>query len=323
MPIIKNLIKKIPFMIPLYKSIKNDLPYLFYNKPKVLIIQGSKMYLNVHERDKSIQKTFRAYAKNQIHEPTTTKFIRNILKEGDTFIDLGANIGYFSLLAANKVGKKGKVFSFEPEPRNFKYLMKNKELNEYNQITATQKALSNKKDVIKLYICPYDTGHHTIKQSEGITSYETSAVYEQDKICSIEIETIILDEFLSSQGIKKVDLIKMDVEGAELLALEGMEKTISKNDDIKMIVEFFPLLIEKMGCSPGAFLKKLSDEYKLLLYEVVDDYNAEHSLRATFLKKIDKYEELLSHYANDKMYHINIFAIKNSNKYLEQILSYK
>ena len=190
---IREIIKKIPFALPFYVWIMDVVPFLFYTEPEVLTIQGSKMYLNVREQDKDMRKTFRAYAKNRVHEPRTTQFVQDVLKQGDIFVDLGANIGYFSLLAAKTVGKGGRVFSFEPENRNFKYLIRNKELNNYNQITAAQKAISNKKDKVKLYICPYDTGHHTINQSEGITSYTTAAVYEPDKITYSEIETVTLD----------------------------------------------------------------------------------------------------------------------------------
>jgi hypothetical protein len=113
----------------------------------------------------------------------------------------------------------------------------------------------------------------------------------------------------------------MDVEGAELLALQGMGETIKNNPNIKMIVEYFPLLLEKMGSSPKDVLNILTGEYGFQLYEIVDDYNAADAVSSMVLKYIDKPEELMNDYSMDKMYHINIFAIKRSNKDFQSIVS--
>lgn len=310
---IKSIIKKIPFTVPIYRFFKNEIKYWFYSKSIILDIQGSKMYLNVKDKDKALRKTFRAYAKYRIHEETTTELLKSILKSEDVFIDLGANIGYFSLLAAKIVGKKGCVFSFEPETKNYKYLNINKELNKYNQLITIQKALSNVNGKTNLFICPYDTGHHTINQIDGITSYETSEIYSPDNINYNQIETITLDDFMSNQKINKVDLIKMDVEGAEMLALAGMEQTIKKNDNIKMIIEYFPLLIEKMGSSPEEFLMTLIKTHGFILYEIENDYNAE-SNKKSLLKPIKNINDILKSYAENNMFHINLFVVKKDNE---------
>src|SRR4030042_7144688 len=104
---------------------------LLYPYDDIIEIQGSKMYVNVHEKDPSMRSTFRTYALNLIHEKATTELFKTMVKEGDVVLDMGANIGYFTILAARLVGKKGKVYSFEPEPRNYSYLKKNIELNKY------------------------------------------------------------------------------------------------------------------------------------------------------------------------------------------------
>ena len=106
--------------------------YLFqYLSPttNIIEVQGSKMYLNVHEPSPSLRRTFQAYALNLIHEEYTTKIFENIVKEGDIAIDCGANIGYFTLLFAKLVGKEGKVYAFEAEPRNYNLLARNIKLN--------------------------------------------------------------------------------------------------------------------------------------------------------------------------------------------------
>jgi FkbM family methyltransferase len=302
---IKAIAKRIPIVARPYRWWRDNFKYLFYFKPRALVVQDSLMYLNVWEKDLSIRNTFRIYAKNLIHEASTTRLFRNLLKSGDTFVDLGANIGYYSMLACRLVGQTGQVLSFEPEPRNFKYLSRNKELNSYSQMTPVHRAVSDKKDVVKLFVCPYDTGHHTIKQSEGITSYETKAVYDKDKIMYVEVETVTLDSYLVGAGISNVDLIKMDVEGAELFALKGMRETIKRNPGLKMIVEFFPILIEKMGSSPAEFLTTLV-AHGFRVQEIEDDYDARDHAENAQLRDMPRIEELLEEYSKNSMYHVNL-----------------
>ena len=192
-------------------------------------VQGSKMYVNIYDKDPIMRRTFRAYALEGVHEESTTILFKKVVKEGDVVVDLGANIGYFSLLAAKLVGKKGKVYSFEPEPRNYNYLLKNIELNGYDNVFATQKAVGEEAGKVKLYICPYDTGHHTINQYGGIKEYESVYKYDstEDKKEFVEVEKVSLDDFFKDRT-QQIDVIKMDVEGAEMLALSGMNRIIKE-----------------------------------------------------------------------------------------------
>ena len=116
----------------------------------IIEIQGSKMYIDINNESLNMQQTFQGYASNLIHEKTTTELFKQAVKEGDTVVDLGANIGYFSLLAARIVRERGRVFAFEPEPKNYSYLVKNIKLNNYDNIEALQKAdLAAKKEALK------------------------------------------------------------------------------------------------------------------------------------------------------------------------------
>jgi len=257
------------------------------------------MYLNVHEPDPAIRQTFQAYALNRIHEKATTNLFERVVKPGDTVLDLGANIGYFTLLAAKLVGETGKVFSFEPEPRNYKYLVENLRLNNYEQVSAFQKAVSNQKGRTKLYICLYDTGHHTINQYQGIKAYRPNV--PEDKEEFIEIETVSLDEFFEGRE-NEIDVIKMDVEGAEMLALLGMDQLLRANRKIKMFVEFFPLLIKKMGNSPEEFILKLLKDYQFKIFVVPDDYDSSDK---EFREVKNPYE--IMNFCQGKEDHVNLF----------------
>ncbi len=320
---VRAFLEKVPHLVEMYHYFKYVFPRAPYLNPKVVEINESKMYLNVNEPDLGLRKTFRIYAANKVHEQHTTWMIeRELLKKDQVYLDLGANIGYFSLLAAKIVGSKGKVFSFEPEPRNFTCLLKNKELNGYTQMQPFQKAASDKEGKTTLYICPYDTGHHTIQQSDGITSYETNTKFDKSRITAIDVPTISMDHFLQEQHVSEVDLIKIDVEGAEFLAINGMSHTLKACKNTKIVMEFFPLLIEKMGSSPDRLLKRITSEFGFEMFEITDDYDSDND-KASFLKRINTFDEILEKYQEKKMYHINLLFVKKCNDRYAQIVNFR
>lgn len=291
-------ISKIPGVLWIYDLFFQH----FWPYQDIIEIQGSKMYINIKDRDPNMRKTFQAYALNRIHEETTTRLFKQTVKKDDIVFDLGANIGYFTLLAAKLTGKEGRVYSFEPEPKNYNYLLKNIKLNNYDNVLATQKAVSDKNGRTKLYICEHDTGHHTINQYEGIKNYKPNT---DNKENFIEIDTVTLDDFLRDKE-KVIDVIKIDIEGAEMLALSGMNETIKQNKNIKMFIEFFPLLIRKMGSSPEEFVRRLLEDYGFSIFVIGQDYNAQNE---EFLR-INKVDELMN-FCKDEEDHLNLFVKKS------------
>jgi len=292
-----GLTKDTPFVSQVY----NFLYKCFWPYKEIVEVQGSRMYINRKEESLVMRKTLEIYAKNRIHEKATTEIFKKVVKERDIVIDAGANIGYFTLLAARLVGPTGKVFAFEPEPKNYYYLEKNIKLNNYNHVLIFQKAVSDRNGKTKLYICDYDTGHHTINKYDGIKNYSKGRATKEK---SIEIETITLDDFLKGR-VNKIDVIKMDVEGAEALALAGMDRILKTNENLKMFIEFFPLLIEKMGNSPREFVRKLLEDYKFSIYVIPDDYNAMKGK----MVKINSVSELINLCEGEED-HINLFLEK-------------
>jgi len=110
-------------------------------KPQDIIlanIQGSKMYIDPKDESIGVPMLVEGYEKNE------TKLFKKYIKENMGVIDIGANIGYYSLLAAKLVGKNGKVYAFEPETANYKMLLKNIEINGYKNIVSEQKAYPTK-----------------------------------------------------------------------------------------------------------------------------------------------------------------------------------
>ena len=298
-------IGKIPGMFAVYDLLIR----LFWPEGTILEVQGSKMYLDVRDKDPSMRKTFQAYALNRIHEESTTELFKKVVKGEDVVVDLGANIGYFTLLAAKLVDTNGKVYSFEPEPRNFSFLKKNIELNDYRQVIATQKAVAEGPGTVKLYICHYDTGHHTINQYEGIKAYRPD--FTEDRKEFVEIEKVALDDFLKDEK-QPVDVIKMDVEGAEMLALSGMDRILRESKNLKMFVEFFPLLIKEMGGSPEEFARRLLEEYHFSMFVIGEDYSMHDYVTNKKYLKINSVDELMN-FCKGETDHVNLFIKKGGN----------
>ena len=193
-------------------------------KSNFVEIEGRKMFLDEHD---SLKLSLYPYVVEQ------TDFFKKNIKEGDVVIDLGAHIGYFTCLFAQLVGKSGKVFSFEPEPNNFKLLKKNVEVNGYNQVTIEQKAVSDVKDMIKMYISNSPKDHRIYDTHDGKES--------------IEIESIRLDEYFKDFN-KKINVVKSNIQGADFAAFQGMKSTIEKSKlNIILALEYNPAMIKEFG----------------------------------------------------------------------------
>lgn len=147
-----------------------------------------------------------------LYEPAETSLIQKILRQNMTFVDVGANIGWYTLLAASKVGSKGRVIAFEPEPANYNLLIESIALNNFENVILLKKCLSNSEGKSRLYLHPQNYGAHSI-------------VRQQSKFYK-DVITEKLDDSLTNLGINNVDVLKIDVEGAEPLVLEGAQQTI-------------------------------------------------------------------------------------------------
>lgn len=186
-------------------------------------------------------------------DPLSADLLIRIVREGMVVVDLGAHIGYCTLIAAKAVGEKGKVFAFEPEPNNYASLLRNIQVNEFKNIVPVPKAVSNYNGVAELFVPPY--------------SRLVSRMYAREKGWeSIPIETTTLDSFFSDKDCR-IDLIKIDIEGAEVTALEGMANILEKNQSLRIITEFYPNLLRMAGSSPEGYLGKLM-EYGFKLYHI-------------------------------------------------------
>lgn len=145
--------------------------------------------------------------------------IIDLVKEEDVIIDIGANIGMVSLLCAQRAGTNGKVFSFEPDLYNRKKFLRNLSLNKNLNIDIIPKAVGEKKGKVEMKVL----SENNRGRNHVVTSLEKNA-----------IDLITLDEFVFSKSLKKIDLIKIDVEGYEMDVLAGAHKTL---------ITYFPVLV--------------------------------------------------------------------------------
>jgi FkbM family methyltransferase len=233
------------FDTPFFRAFARFLVRIIKPKKDVLVeVHGHKMYANTLDRIIALYMW-----KFSALENFETTVLKDIIKDGMAVLDIGANIGYYTLKLAKLVGTKGKVYAFEPDPNNYSLLVKNLKTNNYENVIAMPKAVSDKTGKLKLFICEEHKGDHRIFDSH-------------DGRKSIEIETVALDDFFFQN--EKIDFIKMDIQGAEYLAFMGMEDLIQRNQSLIIITEFSPSLLAKSGFPAERLINKIVDYgYKL------------------------------------------------------------
>lgn len=163
--------------------------------------------------------------RGNLHEPETTRYIMNEVKRNQTVVDIGANVGYFTLLFARAVGPKGVVHAFEPNPSLARILKYNIHLNNYKNVIVYEKAVSDNNGTARFYVDQHVHERSSLNPKRGSNI--------------IEVEVIRLDDF-SKVSKSVINWIKLDVEGHEAKALTGMKGIINDNDNIRLIVEFIP-----------------------------------------------------------------------------------
>jgi len=218
--------------------------YRFF-KPKGIIlamIQNNLMYMDT--KDDVMVPELLAYG---VYEKKITELFNNLVKPGMVVIDIGANIGYYSLIAARLAGINGKVYAFEPEPNNYNILISNIEANNFSHIIMPiEKLVLNNYGKTRLFIHRFNLGAHSISKDNIATEGKGF----------VDMETVTIDDFFKTIPDKRVDLFKIDVEGAEGLVIKGAAETIKLNNP-KIIMEFFPRLLRNAGTEPADLLSDL------------------------------------------------------------------
>lgn len=196
--------------------------------------------------DKSI---FTPIETSLYYSPHITNFLKGVLKKDSISIDIGANIGAISLVMSY-LSPMGKVYSFEPANVNFLFLEKNLLLNNIKNVEPIKAAIFDKNQQITLSYVEFGGGWSYIKQDKNLPIYDLIKEYfgeewiENLKNNQLEVkeelvDCLSLDEWVEKSQLKRIDLIKVDVEGSEINVLNGARKTIKKLRP-DLIVEFNP-----------------------------------------------------------------------------------
>ncbi len=188
------------------------------------------------------------------YEATTMAYCKKTLKPDMVFVDIGANIGLFTLMAARQVGSAGHIYSFEPDAGNCALLRKNVEQNGYGNVTLIQKAISDRSGTCTLFQSECNMGDHR--------TYQVSKGRKR-----VTIECVSLDDYFPVDA--RIDMIKMDIEGAEEAAIRGMDRILNSAHHPQLILEFFPSLLTKAGADPLRLLQSL--EQRRFTLSTIDD----------------------------------------------------
>lgn len=176
--------------------------------------------------------------RHDIYEPNMIRRLKTYLKPGNIFVDLGANEGYFSVIGSKLVGNHGRVIAIEPQNRLQKIIYKNLTLNQCDNVTVVQVAISNQSEQVTLYVTP--------DMNTGATSMALTTRYPLSKQ---EISAITLTRLFEEQKISICDLLKIDIEGYEYEAILGSPDIFTSHRVKIIALEIYSKILDKRGLS--------------------------------------------------------------------------
>jgi FkbM family methyltransferase len=174
---------------------------------------------------------FKNFLEDNPHERGEVKFLETIVEEGMNVIDIGGNIGITTVTIARKIGRRGKLYSFEPIPEYFNILKKNISSNRLENARVHELAVTDQVGRARLY------------QKEL-----SSRIVFEEGAKKFNVSTTTIDRFLDEEKIERIDLINMDCEGSELLVLKGARETLRKNK-VKIFCEIHHDFLKQLGQS--------------------------------------------------------------------------
>lgn len=179
-----------------------------------------------------------------VYETAETKFLRSVFRPGMTFVDVGANIGYYTALAIGRIGQRGKIVALEPDTENFGFLEQTVRANAAENVMCIRKAASDQVGTSTLYVSSQNRGDNRLYRNE---------------LCdgSYDVEVSTVDELLAECGVSCVDLVKIDVQGYEGRVVSGMWETIRRSARLIMLMEFWPDGLERAGTPAMQLLNDL------------------------------------------------------------------
>lgn len=246
--------------------------YLGEHRALTRTLDGAKLYVDT--RDFSLAPHILLDGE---WEPWVTEAFKRMLHPGMRVVEVGANIGYYSVLAGSKIGPDGRLFVFEANPQLHEILFANIHINGLlERSTVVNKAVSSRSGPLQFNVFGRYLG------SSSLFACDAAAAHYLDKLETITVEGITLDEYFET-GFK-LDLLKMDAEGAEPHIIRGADRMIRENPGLKILMEFAPSII-RTHTSLDDFLSQLS-RYGFECHVIAHD----SSLRETPFNELLNYD---------------------------------
>jgi len=222
--------------------------------PLALNLAGAPIRMFVHDAgDEFISPSIRVHG---VWEPTETRFFVATVRPGDCVVDVGANIGYYSLIASRLVGDSGHVLAIEPDAVNCAVLRRNLAENGAANVRVVEGAASDRNGSARLYHARTNFGDHR--------TYDSGDGRPSEVVPSMRLDDLV----------KRVDFIKVDAQGAEAKILAGAIETLRRNAArVTVVVEFWPFGLERAGSSASAVLELL-DGYGFEMATIDEDAGA-------------------------------------------------
>lgn len=182
-----------------------------------------------------------------VYEKAETRFFRFACRPGMTFLDVGANVGYYTALAMRKLQTDGTIVAMEPDPDSFSFLQKTVAANGPAKVTCVAKAAVAESGEATLFVSRDNRGDNRLYANELSTG-------------SLRVSAITVDDLFADLCIQQVNLVKIDVQGFEGQVLRGMEGTLKNSPSLVVLMEFWPHGLRSAGSDPEeifAFWKRL------------------------------------------------------------------
>jgi len=172
-----------------------------------------------------------------VYERAETRFFRLACRPGMIFLDVGANVGYYTALAIERLQSSGAIVAMEPDPESFSFLLKTVALNGQAKVTCVQKAAGPETGEATLFVSRDNRGDNRLYANNLSTD-------------SFRVPAITVDDLLAELGIQQVNLVKIDAQGFEGHVLRGMERTIVNSPSLIILMEFWPQGLRTAGFEP-------------------------------------------------------------------------
>lgn len=249
MIILQNTNHETGMKLPLkHRLYRRYIGFRYYGNRLVTLQNGMEMF--ICPSASSVEKNL---IKNRIYEKKDTAIVMKIIKKGMTVVDIGAHVGYYTLLFSKLVGKEGMVYAFEPNPITAAYLRTNIALNKITNVEVFEVALSDEQG----------TFHYRMNTNN------MAWAFNDDHSFGVPIATKKgrLDDFLQN---RKIDFIKIDIDGNENECIKGAEDLIRNNPDMTILMEITNMndtYIPNFMKSCGFVMEEIEKNYRNVLWK--------------------------------------------------------